>query len=122
MITGAQELVRYGVQLTLLFALFASFSAHATPTWHTAKINSIYPLADGAFILQLDNDSSACTSGSSPDFYYVRVGQNAITQEALNNMLSVALAAASLRINVSINFDSSGTACYVNRLSANFAS
>ena len=116
------EIRRFSSYWASATLLFASFSAHATPTWHTAKIDIIYPLADGSFVLQLDNDSSACTSGSSPDFYYVRVGQNAVTQEALKNMLALAMTAASLRIDVSINFDASGTACYINRLNANFAS
>jgi len=119
--TGVQRLVRYGVQLACMLMLFAAFSANAA-TWHTAKITIIYQLADGRYVLQFDSDSSVCTSNSDPDYYYVAVGYNSVTQEAHKNMLSLAMTAAAVGANVTINYDETSAGCEVNRLFVNFAS
>jgi len=121
MTTRVQRLVRYGVQVTFLLTLFAAVSANAA-TWHTAKITLIYQLADGRYVLQFDSDSIDCTSNSSPDYYYVAVGYNSVTQEAHKNMLSLAMTAATVGADVTINYDETSTGCEVNRLFVNFAS
>ncbi len=112
--------LRYAFKLGLLLTLLTVSSANAAPTWHEAKITEVYPLANGAFIISFDSDSTACTSSSVPKYYYVEVGQNGMTQEGLKNMLSVSLTAASLQVDVLISFDDSSAYCYVNRINAIF--
>lgn len=86
----------------------------------TATIKSIYTLAGGGIRLQLDNDSSSCTSTTSPDYYTVEVGANSVTTEGLNKIYSNVLAAAATGKSVNIYFDDGTPSCYVNRIKVNF--
>lgn len=106
--------------IIVIASLFWLTAASASPVWHNATIRSIYPLSDGAVVLQFHSDSSSCPSTSTPHYYYARVGENGLTQNALDNILATALTAATLGIPVEINFDSASTLCYINRLRINF--
>lgn len=103
-----------------LIATLLSSSAIADPTWHTSTIRQVYPLANGDVVLTFMEDSAACASASTPDYFYIRVGLNGVTAEGLKNMLAAALTAASTGKSVSINFDDSNPGCFVNRLSVRF--
>lgn len=107
-------------RLTALLVLICATSlANASPTWHSGKIKWIYPNGAGVdTVLVFDVDSPSCTSTSTPDYYYIRVGANGVTADGAKNMLAVVLAAAAADLTVSINFDSSSTECVINRLYA----
>jgi len=108
--------------LSFVFAfLVGSYQAIAADVWHSAKIKQVYPLSQGDFILTFEQDSPACLNGNTPKYYYVAVGQNGVTADALKNLLSVSLAAAAQRKTVVINFNDQSTACYINRLSVDFS-
>ncbi len=110
------------LRLTLLFVLLSTAtSAGAAATWHTGKITRVYPTGDGvSVVIQFDTDSPACTHSSTPDYYYVQVGQNGVTADGLKILLSTALAAAAANKTVGINFDSASSNCYINRLWVDF--
>ncbi len=101
----------------MIFLLLVVASSHliaATPVWHTSKVNWIYPLADGSFVLTFKEQNSGCTNNSN--YFYVRVGKNSVTEAALKNMLSVALSAGASGKTLNVNFDADTPECYVNRL------
>jgi hypothetical protein len=107
--------------LALTIALFIpaiGFSAEPNPAaiWHQAKVDRVYPTADGNFVLVMAKDSDACPSTTTPDYYKVSNGRNSVTPEGVRNMLSVALTAAAQGKQLSINFDSTDSHCYINRI------
>lgn len=103
--------------LAIIKIALVSFAVSAeASTWHTAEIKRVYALSNGDYILQFKSDSPACTSGDSPDYYRVSVGENGVTAEGADKMYSAALSAAVAGKMVSIFFDASTSLCYVNRL------
>ena len=108
---------RIAIALVALGSVSASWG---TPTWHTATIRSVYPLASGAFVLTFASDSPSCTNANSPHYYRVEVGQNGVTAEAARNMYGLALAAATTGKPVTINFESNTANCFINRMAVNF--
>ncbi len=90
--------------------------AHAEIS-HYSTIKQLYALADGNFALILNADSSSCTSPSSPDYYYIVVGQNGMTQEGAKKIFATASLAFATSKGVWIAFDESTSNCYINRLS-----
>lgn len=101
---------------------FVYASAFAAPTWHTSTIRTIYPNANGDVVITFNTDAPTCTSATTPDYYYVRVGENGMTLDGLKQILAVALTAATTRSDVTINFEDASSGCFVNRLFVNFAS
>ena len=100
--------------------LFVSSASMSADQWHVTEIKSVYPLSDGAFIVRFEVDHSACTSPEATDYYYVRVGENDVTQEALDKMYVALLSAGMAGKTVEVNFDDSTPYCYINRLLVNF--
>ncbi|MBE0380415.1 hypothetical protein [Pseudoalteromonas prydzensis] len=96
------------------FILF-SYNLSAAPTWHTAKVDRVYPLANGGFVLTFKADNATCKSNSNPKYYYVSEGKNGVTQHAIANFLSVALVAGSSDKELTISFDNESTTCDINR-------
>ncbi|ABD82270.1 hypothetical protein [Saccharophagus degradans] len=88
--------------------------------WHQSTIKTIYPLANGDFVLIFNTDSLLCPVDNTGKYHYVRVGQNDVTSEGARNMLSVALAAAAMGKEVDINFDITDERCFINRLFITF--
>ena len=105
--------------LVILLMSF-SFKVFAAGVWHSSTVNSVNPFATGSFAVTFKTDSSSCPNGSSPKKYYVEVGQNGVTQEAINKMYSAFIAAGMAGKDVSIYFEDSSTGCYINRLSVDF--
>ena len=107
-------------QFQILFAALAATifcsPASAAPIWHVAKIVYIYPQGNGDVVLTFESDAPTCTNVNSPKYYYIRVGENGVTQEGLENMLAVALAAATTDRAVTISFDDSADGCFIGRL------
>ncbi|MFU2511969.1 hypothetical protein [Pseudoalteromonas sp. ASV78] len=92
----------------------------AAETWHTSKVDRIYPVASGGFILTFQVDNSTCNIGSSTKYYSVSEGKNGVTQAAIANFLSVALVAGSSDKELTISFDNESTTCDINRLFIKF--
>ena len=98
--------------------LLASSSAMAAS--HTSTVNWIYALSSGSFILTFKTNSTQCTNSSTPQYYYVESGKNGVTAEGIKMIYSAALSGGATQKPVTINFDESSSACYVNRLSVDF--
>lgn len=104
----------------LICVLFLNSLAFSAEQSHTAEIRKIYPVANGDFVLSFKTESEHCTNGSSPKHYYVSVGENAVTQEGSEKMLSVALVAASTGKPITIRFSDATNQCFINRLFVGF--
>lgn len=96
-----------------LTLLFLSGLANAG-IWHKSKVNIIYPLANGDFVIGLVTENSNCSNVNG--FYRVYVDYYGVTSEGANKMYSAAIAAASQGKTIEINFDSDSGQCYINRL------
>lgn len=110
------------VIIIMIAAVLIAGTVSAAPVWHTSKIKWIYPLSSGAVILTFEIESPTCNPGATTNYHLITVGENGVTQEALENMLAVALTAATTGRAVSINFDDATTYCYINRLYVRFDS
>ncbi len=105
--------------LLLVSLMLLSAEAFSEPYWFTSRIESVYPLANGDFVLIFSEDDPYCTA--SGDYHYVSLGVNGITAEGLKNIYSAALTAAAAGKKVTINADMiDGSSCYINRLLAYF--
>ncbi len=104
----------------LIFILFLSPFSFSAEQSHTAEIRRIYPIANGDFVLSFKTESEYCTNGSSPKHYYVSVGENSVTQEGSEKMLSVALMAASTGRPITIRYSDTTNQCFINRLLVGF--
>jgi hypothetical protein len=99
----------------LLFLGSAAVPAHAE-TWHTSRIENIYPLADGGVVVIFVEDAPACTGGSSDKYHHIRAGEFGVTTEGVRNMLATLLFALASDRRVSYIFDETSSSCYINRL------
>lgn len=110
-----------GVKKKIIGILLAliPFSAAAQSVWHTSTIRTVYPLAEGGFVLIFTTDSPACPA-VSPKYHFVMLNQNGMTAAGLKNLYAGALTAAAAAKEVSIYFDPTSTECYVNRMIINF--
>jgi hypothetical protein len=99
----------------ILLMFLAASTAQAADVWHASTISSVYPQADGAFIVTFHTNSPSCTSPSN--YYTVRVSQNGMTDEGARRIYAASLTALALGKTVNINFSDTTTSCYVNRLS-----
>jgi len=99
--------------------ILASSSLNAA-TWFTGSIDRVYPLANGNFVIIFKEDSPACTSINASKYHYVNSGNNGLTPEGLDKIYSLALTAATTGKKLSINFDETESACYVNRAYISF--
>jgi hypothetical protein len=88
----------------------------AAPTWHTSTVKAIYPFADGNFVLIFDTDSVSCTGIGTSKYYYVTIGENAVTADGAKRIYAAASLAMALNKSVQVNFESATTSCFVNRL------
>lgn len=106
--------------LFIVSSMLISLPLSAANVWHSARISSVYPQADGSVILLFDVDSSYCTHTGSPKYYNVVVGQNSVTAQGAQNIYSAALSAAALNKPVNFVFDDNTSSCYINRLSVHY--
>jgi hypothetical protein len=94
-----------------------SVSVQATTQYFQSTLQSVYPLADGSFVLIFSQSGSNCHSLNSPPYFYVAAGQNGVTADGVKGMLATALTAFSLGKTLAGAFDDSTPYCYVNRFS-----
>src|SRR5437660_6470446 len=96
--------------------------AYASPVWmNGVTIKTIYPYADGSFVLTFSSSSAACPSAQTPDkYFYVTINTtpngNTITQDYSKNLLAVSLQAMALGKQVDVLFDSATSNCFVGAL------
>lgn len=104
--------------LTLVGVLALASNAAATGWWHTSTVQSVYPAADGRFVLVFTSPHVKCTN---PDGYFtVSPGENGASEAGVKNMYAAALAGAATGNPVSVFFEDATPSCFVNRLSVNF--
>ncbi|MEX2964652.1 response regulator receiver protein [Microbulbifer sp. TYP-18] len=100
--------------IALLITALISLPATAQEVGFTSQVTRVYPFGDGSFVITLEASSPSCTS--TDNYYYVKVGENGVTQEGLQLMFSAALAGLASEKQVTVVFDSSSSSCYINRL------
>ena len=105
---------------TIFIALFLSLAVQADNKWHDSTIKTIYPTADGGFVLILDTDSSNCPQTAVGKYHYVTVGDNSMTTEGANKIYSLALMAAATDKVVNIYFNDATNRCAINRMHVSF--
>jgi hypothetical protein len=93
-----------------------STSAQAADVWHTSTIRSVYPQANGSFVLTFEVNAPACSDSNIYKYHYVTPTQNGMTEEGAKKIYAAALAAKLAALPVQINFDDSTNMCYVNRM------
>jgi hypothetical protein len=99
---------------TFAFALlFLSMTTPAAEFWHTSTVHSLYPQADGSYIIRFNTSDMNCTDANSPKYYYVVVGTYNVTQEAARMIFTLASISIISDKQLSIAFESQG--CFVKR-------
>ena len=102
---------------TATVAMLIGTSAFAADgVWHSSKIKNVYPHANGSVVLIFHDQAPTCTNANNPNYHYLAVGLNGVTQEGLNAMYAASLMAMSAGFTVSINFDNTTPDCAINRL------
>ena len=105
-------------KLVLLIVLLTSMQAVGSQVWVNSKIKMVYPQSNGIVAIVLKNPSPEC--GNASDYMHIKVGEQSVTQEAFNNMYSLVLLAAASEKNMQINFESSSSACFINKMFVEF--
>jgi hypothetical protein len=82
----------------------------------TSKIQSVYPLADGNFVLTFNPDSTSCSGTGSPRYHNVTVGQNSINADGSKKIYAAAMLAMAMNKLVWVVFDNATANCYINRI------
>mgnify|MGYP001175982395 CR=1 FL=1 len=99
----------------IILSLF-SLPALSQQLWHSGELERIYPHANGSFVITFKTNHPNCSNQSEPKYHYVKAGENGVTPEGVQSMLSVALAAFMADKALTIKFDDTSTACFINRL------
>jgi len=105
------------VRLVILAWLtIASANSYAAAAFVQSTVKSVYPQADGSFVIILTNDASTC-SAVSPKYFFVTPAQNGMTVDGAKAMLAATLTAFALGSSLALSFDDATIYCYVNRIS-----
>lgn len=104
--------------LFLIILLSVGAQVFADHVWHESKVKWIYPQANGSIVITFENSSARCLNGNA--YYYLKVGENHVTEEALDKYYSLALSAALSGKPLHVNFDTSSNECFINRMFVNF--
>ena len=100
-----------------LFFIASLFSISAfAATWHSSYIRTIYPLANGNFVLIPETPNTQCSGIASNQYFYVQVGINGITEKGIDKIYAAVLAAHIAKKRVSYNFNEASSSCDINRL------
>ncbi len=105
------------VIITLLMLTTIS-SVYAGESWHTSKIEKIYPLSTGDFVIIFTNPAEGCLHPNG--YHYVTINESGVTAEGIRNMLSVALTAGTTGKEITANFENTSATCPINRLIVTF--
>jgi hypothetical protein len=104
------------LSLLAFYLLLISCRAFSAPAGVISTVKTVYPQADGSFVIILVNDTSTC-SAPSPKYFFVTPGQNGVTVDGAKAILATTLTAFALGSSISLNFDDATPSCYVNRIS-----
>jgi hypothetical protein len=91
-------------------------AAASADTWHTSRIENIYPLADGQVVVIFVDDAPACTGGTENKYHYITAGTFGVTAEGLRMMMATLLTAYAMDRRISVLFNEASPGCYINRL------
>lgn len=83
---------------------------------HVSTIDSVYPLADGSFIIIFDDNAAACPNTKSRKYHFVAVNQLGVTEQAAKQIYAAALLALATDKQVRVYFDDSTPYCWIDRL------
>lgn len=107
--------------LLVLVGLFSNSALAVNWQYHTSTIKAVYPQYNGKYVLMFNEESNACTNGSTPNKgYYVEIGVNGMTERGADLIYSSALAAAAAGKTVTILFDADRYSCDINTLRVDF--
>ena len=81
-----------------MMLLLTSMQAFGSQVWINSKIKIVYPQSNGIVAIVLKNPSPECSNAS--DYMHIKVGEQGVTQEALDNMYSLVLLAAASEKNI----------------------
>lgn len=109
--------MRRSAAIVSIVLLLISSVAHAADSWHTSTLKFVYPLGDGSFVVGFTQNSVYCTNPNNPQYFYVVAGQYGVTADGVKAMLATALVAYTQGSTLSIAFDGTSSACYINRFS-----
>lgn len=104
--------------ITIIALLMMPLLSVAENVWHESTIRTIYPLGSGAFVIIPVVPAPDCTRSDS--YLYVSEGENGVSAEAVKNMLSVSLTAATLGKNIKVNYNKNSTSCFISKLQISF--
>ena len=102
--------------ISLLCILSYSSITNAALTEHVSTIESVYPLADGSFIVTFDQNAATCPSTKSPKYHFVSSNQVGVTEEAAKRIYAAALLALAMDKQVRVYFDDSTMYCWIDRM------
>lgn len=108
---------RKGLALLTVLLVTGVSPASAAEAWYSSNVSTIYPLADGSFILILATSNAACLSAESPKRYLVSPGVFGMTAEGAKKIYAAAMFAMALGKQLTVVFDAADTACSINRAS-----
>lgn len=91
----------------------ASFAAEVR---HTSTIKSVYPQANGTFVIVFDTNALTCTNTAAGKYHSVAPLHNGMTDEGTKKLYAAALMALATDKAVMVAFDDATSDCYVNRL------
>ena len=91
-------------------------NSYAAAAFVQSTVKSVYPQADGSFVIILTNDTST-RAATTPKYFFVTPGQNGTTVDGAKAMLATTLTAYALGSSLALSFDDATTYCYVNRIS-----
>ncbi len=106
--------------ISLLMAIsLASFHTQAADNkWFTSTVKTLYPYADGSFVIVFDNINEGCTGKDK--YHRVKAGQNGVSPAAIELMFSTVLSAGTLGKKLSVVYDASTSGCYINRMNIKY--
>jgi hypothetical protein len=79
-------------------------------------LKTVYPLADGSFVVTFANSPAGCPNASNPKYFYVQVGSHGVTADGAKAMLATALTAITAGKKLAVVFDDASNYCDVNRM------
>ncbi len=99
-------------------AVIAAFGtqANAAESYYQDLVKTVYPFANGNFVVTFASSPAACLNGSNPKYFYVQVGVNGVTSEGAKAMLATALTAFATGRKLGVIFDDASYSCDINRM------
>ena len=110
---------RLGALLSFSLALGAVVVpglANASEQWVTDTVRSVYPLADGSFVITFVHAQPICTNTATYQYFWVSAGHNGMSADGVKSMLATALTAFTTGKTIDLAFESATSDCFVNRL------